>query len=242
MSTDGGSQSCRHRFARPSGRSSGDRTGVVGFARQRPPVARQKATSLTVTNKGERETAIQIRGLRLEPEGWRRRLSTDGHEPGGAESADCQDSSGASQVVRLILRQLPEGREATYRILIDQIPPRLRRGWCMLCCACPFRLCHAGDPLLADVQFHLERKDGQIIWWGSTPAIFMIHPRYRADGQRGRKLKPESSASPYILSGVTRRWRIARRIPSRCQAKTLQLTAHANAGAIEEQVRFVQAQ
>ena len=57
----------------------------------------------------------------------------------------------------------------------------------------------------------------------------------------GRKLKPDPSSSPYVLSGATRRWHIAAQDSLPLTSETLQLTAHADAGAIDQQVRFAPA-
>jgi fimbrial chaperone protein len=95
----------------------------------------------------------------------------------------------------------------------------------------------------ADVQFHLERNAGQIYLVGFNAGN--LHESIRdivLTTSDGRKLKPESNASPYILAGVTRRWHIAAQDSLPLSSETLQLTAQANAGAIDEQVRFVPAQ
>jgi len=55
----------------------------------------------------------------------------------------------------------------------------------------------------------------------------------------GAKLKADSGASPYALAGATRRWHIAMPGPLPLPSDTLRLTAHADGGAIEEQVRVV---
>lgn len=55
----------------------------------------------------------------------------------------------------------------------------------------------------------------------------------------GRKLKPESSSSPYVLAGATRRWHLIAQDSLSLQSETFQLTAHANADVIEQQVRVV---
>jgi P pilus assembly chaperone PapD len=88
----------------------------------------QRATTLTVTNQGNRETAIQVRAY-----AW--------SQPDGDDQLTTSDSvvvspplasiaPGATQVVRLILRLPPSSadREATYRILVDQIPPAAEPG------------------------------------------------------------------------------------------------------------------
>jgi fimbrial chaperone protein len=95
----------------------------------------------------------------------------------------------------------------------------------------------------ADVQFHLERNAGQIYLVAFNAGN--LHERIRdivLTASDGRKLKPDSNTSPYILAGATRRWHIAAQDSLPLSSETLQLTTHAIAGAIEEQVRFVPAQ
>src|SRR5271170_5381458 len=70
----------------------------------------QKASSLTVTNKGTSETAIQIRAF-----AWTQTVSDDQLTESDAVVLSpplATIAPGASQVVRLILRQVPQGREA----------------------------------------------------------------------------------------------------------------------------------
>jgi fimbrial chaperone protein len=204
----------------------------------------QKATSLTVTNKGESETAIQIRAYAWSQKDGDGDFQLTATNMVVLSPPIARMAPGANQVVRLILRQLPEGREATYRILIDQIPPPAEPGvvHVVLRLSIPI-FAQPAIRSFADVQFHLERKDGQIYLVAINAGN--LHETIRdivLTASDGRKLKPESNASPYILSGVTRRWRITAQDSLPLPSETLQLTAHANAGAIEEQVRFVPAQ
>jgi len=204
----------------------------------------QKATSLTVTNKGESETAIQIRVYAWSQKDGDGEFQLTATNRVVLSPPIARMAPGASQVVRIILRQLPEGREATYRILIDQIPPPAEPGvvHVVLRMSIPI-FAQPAIRSFADVQFHLERKDGQIYLVGFNAGN--LHETIRdivLTASDGRKLKPESNASPYILDGVTRRWLVAAQGPLPLPSETLQLTAHANAGAIEEQVRFVPAQ
>jgi fimbrial chaperone protein len=201
----------------------------------------QKATSLTVTNQGTSETAVQIRAY-----DWNQK---DGEDQLTA-SKDvvlspplARIAPGATQVVRLILRQTPESREATYRILIDQIPPPAEPGVVHM-------VLRLSIPIFArptirafpDAQFHLERAAGQLYLVALNAGI--LHEAIRdivLTTQDGRKLKPEPGASPYILAGSTRRWRIAPQDSVTLQGDTLQLTAKADAGPIDQQVRLVAA-
>ncbi len=201
----------------------------------------QKATSLTVTNQGNRETAIQIRAY-----AWSQKDNADQLTDSGDVVVSpplVKIAPGVNQVVRLVLRQLPEGRETTYRILIDQIPPPAEPGVVHM-------VLRLSIPIFAkpmtrafpDVQFHLERDAGQLYLVALNAGL--VHETIRdivLSTNDGRKLKPDSSSSPYVLSGATRRWHIAAQDSLPLTSETLQLTAHADAGAIDQQVRFAPA-
>lgn len=201
----------------------------------------QKATSLTVINQGNSETAIQIR-----PYAWSQQDNDDKLTASDAVVVSpplVRIAPGANQVIRLILRDAPQGREATYRILIDQIPPPAEPGivHMVLRLSIPI-FAKPTVKAFADVQFHLERDGGQIYLVASNPGL--LHEAIRnieLKTSDGRKLKPGSSASPYVLSGVTRRWQIAAQDSLPLTSETLQLTAQSDAGAIDQQVRFVPA-
>ena len=201
----------------------------------------QKASSLTVTNKGTSETAIQIRAF-----AW---AQTDGDdqltESDGVVLSPplATIAPGASQVVRMILRQLPQGRETTYRILIDQIPPPAEPGTVHMVLRMSIPI-FAEPPTRAvpHVQFHLQVDSGKLVLVAMNDGL--SHEVIRdvvLTTSDGRKLKGESDASPYILAGVTRRWTVAAKGPLPLRGETLQLTAHTDAGVIEQQVGFVTA-
>ncbi len=198
----------------------------------------QKATSLTVTNMGTRETAIQIRAFV-----WSQRNGDDQLADSDAVALSppfAQIDPKASQVIRLILRQPPQGREATYRILIDQIPPPAEPGIVHMVLRLSIPI-FAEPPARAvpHVRFHLEIDSGKLVLVGINDGLRheAIHDIVLSTSD-GRKFKEESGASPYILAGVTRRWPIAAQGPLPLSSETLQLTAHSDAGVIEQQVGF----
>ncbi|MFZ1086632.1 MAG: fimbria/pilus periplasmic chaperone [Terracidiphilus sp.] len=201
----------------------------------------QRATSLTVNNMGATETAIQIRAY-----AWSQKDGEDQLTPSDLVVLSpplAKIAPGASQVVRLILRQLPENSEATYRILIDQIPPPSEAGvvHVVLRLSIPIFV-QPSIRSFSDVQFHLERDAGQIYLDATNKGN--LHDTVRdieLSTSDGHKLKPESGGSPYLLPGASRRWRIAAQDSLPSQSETLQLTAHLTAGAIDQQVRFVPA-
>ena len=201
----------------------------------------QRATSLTVTNMGTGETAIQIRAYAWSQKNGDEQLTdTDAVvlSPPLATIAP-----GASQVIRLILRQLPQGHEVTYRVLIDQIPPPAEPGivHMVLRLSIPI-FAQPATRALPHVQFHLEIAAGKLVLVGVNDGL--SHEVIRdivLSTRDGRKLKEESSASPYILAGATRRWPIAAQGPLPPPSETLQLIARSDAGAVEQQVGFVPA-
>jgi fimbrial chaperone protein len=201
----------------------------------------QKATSVTVTNEGTSETAIQIRAY-----AWSQKDGEDHLTDSDAVVLSppiARMAPGASQVIRLVLRQPPQGREATYRILIDQIPPPAEPGvvHMVLRLSIPIFVLPA-TRAVPHVQFHIETDAGKLFLVGVNDGL--SHEVVRdvvLSTSDGRKLKEETSATPYILAGVTKRWPIAVQGPLPMPSETLQLTAHSDAGAIEQQVRFVTA-
>jgi fimbrial chaperone protein len=202
----------------------------------------QRATSLTVTNQGKSETAIQIRAFAWNQPDGNDKLTASNEVVASPPIATI--APGATQVVRLILRQSPQGREATYRILVDQIPPPAEPGvvHIVLRLSIPIFV-QPAVKAFPDVQFHLEINAGQLYLVGFNAGN--LHESIRdivLSTSDGRKLNEDPNAYPYILAGATRRWHIAVQGPLPLSSDTLQLTAHANAGAIKEQVRFVQAQ
>jgi fimbrial chaperone protein len=199
----------------------------------------QKAATMTVTNRGTSETAIQIR-----PYAWNQADGNDQLEATHKLEVSPPIASiapGASQLVRLILRDVPGDREVTYRVLLDQLPSTSEVGVVQVV----FRL---SIPVFSQpanrghrqLQFHIERESGQLYLVGRNDGLCHEAIRdialYTADGTR---LAPDNGASPYILPGATRRWRIV--VPSSMSLPndTLKFTARDDSGAIAEQVRVV---
>ena len=199
----------------------------------------QSATSLTVTNQGTSDTAIQIRSY-----AWSQKDGEDQIESSDALAISppiAKIAKGASQVVRLILLHEPQGHEATYRIWVDQIPPPTEPGIVNI-------VLRLSIPIFAEpttrvaphVQFHIESDAGQIYLVG-------INDGLRHDALRdielytdiGTKLTTDPGVSPYILAGSRRRWRIAMNGSQLLPNETLRLTTRGESGFIEEHVSFV---
>jgi fimbrial chaperone protein len=199
----------------------------------------QMATTLTVINRGDSETAVQVRAY-----AW--------NQPDGDDQLTASDTvlvsppltsiaPGAAQVVRLVLRRAPQGREATYRIVLDQIPPPALPGKVRVVLRMSIPIfAHSATRAVPHVYFHIERNAGKSFLValndGDRHEVIREIVLWTSDGH---KLKTESSASPYILAGVTRRWPIGAQGLLPLPGETLRLTAHADSGAIEQQVHVV---
>lgn len=197
------------------------------------------ATTLTVINKGERETSIQVRAFAWsQPEGRDQLIGSDELL---ASPPLAIIAAGATQVVRLVLRQPPQDHEVTYRILLDQIPSPADPGTVGI----TFRM---SIPIFAQpptriaphMQFHVERdgKEAYLVAMNDGSSHEMIRAIAVATLE-GEEFKIEANVSPYVLAGVTRRWRILNsdKLPS--SAEILRLTARATTGAIDLSVPIV---
>jgi fimbrial chaperone protein len=197
----------------------------------------QNTATVTVTNRGDKEAAIQIR-----PYVW--------NQPDGNDQLDATQTlvisppiasipAGATQLVRLLLKQPAADKEVTYRILLDQLPPPAETGVVHVV----FRLSIPIFSLPAKqaiprLQFHVEREAGELYLVARNDGI--RHDAIREivlSTASGSKLKADPGVSPYILAGATRRWHIAASGFQPPPDDQLKLTARADAGAIEQQVR-----
>jgi fimbrial chaperone protein len=197
----------------------------------------QRAATLTVTNQGTSAAAIQIRGF-----AWGQKDGDDEltHSDALVVSPPLASiAPGASRVVRIMLRQAPVTQEATYRILVDQIPAAAEPGIVRIVVRLSIPVfALPATRALPHVQFHLEYKDGKVFLVGVNDGLrHEVIREIVLSTSDGRKLKEDSGALPYILAGSTRRWAMVANGPLPLQDETLHLTARSEAGAIEEQVR-----
>jgi fimbrial chaperone protein len=138
-----------------------------------------------------------------------------------------------------MLRQAPVTQEATYRILVDQIPAAAEPGIVRIVVRLSIPVfALPATRALPHVQFHLEYKDGKVFLVGVNDGLrHEVIREIVLSTSDGRKLKEDSGALPYILAGSTRRWAMVANGPLPVPDETLHLTAHSEAGAIEQQVR-----
>ena len=197
--------------------------------------AGERARTLTIQNHTDREATFQVR-----PFAW--------SQAGGTDQLDATDgllvsppigtlAPGSSQVVRLVLRKPADGREVSYRILLDQIPSQPAPGQVgfILRLSIPVFVEPAGR-IAPQLRWAVE-SDGQgaslVANNDGSRRQVVRDMRLVADG---RVLQLEPNVSPYVLAGSVRRWRILGQGPGPSASGTLRLTAHAETGEIDQAV------
>jgi fimbrial chaperone protein len=196
----------------------------------------QRTATLSVTNSGIKPTSIQVRAY-----DWSQKDDQDQLTASNVVVVSpplVTIAPAGTQVVRLILRQPPEGSEATYRIVLDQIPGPGEPGvvQMVLRFSIPVFVMPA-TKAAPQVQLHLEREGEKLFLVGVNTG--QSHESLRdivVTASDGRKLNAVPRVSPYLLAGVTRRWEIDAQGYTPQPGESLKLTAHGVAGAIDEQV------
>ncbi|MGD0346947.1 MAG: fimbria/pilus periplasmic chaperone [Terracidiphilus sp.] len=196
----------------------------------------QKAATLTVTNSSSKSTSIQVRVF-----DWGQKDNEDQLTPSNIVVASpplVTIEAGASQVVRLILRQSAAGREATYRIVLDQIPGPGEPGVVQMVLRLSIPIfAMPATKAVPKVQFHLERDGDKLFLVGVN--IGLSHEALRnivVTAANGHKMSAASNVSPYVLAGVSRRWELDAQGYAPQPGETLKLSADGTTGAINEQI------
>ena len=196
----------------------------------------QRAASLSLKNSGDKPTSIQVRAY-----DWSQKDDAD----------QLTDSKivvvspplitippGSTQVVRLILRQPPVGNEATYRILLDQIPGPGEPGvvQMVLRISIPVFAAPATKAVPQD-EFHLVREGEKLFLVGvnTGKSHDTVHDIVLTASD-GRKFTLKTKVSPYLLAGATRRWELDTQGHAPQPGESLKLTAHGIASAIDVQL------
>lgn len=199
----------------------------------------QRAATLTVVNAGAVDTAVQIRAFGWDQENGVDKLSESNDIVASPPIATI--APGASQVVRLVLRRPPNGKEATYRILLNQIPAAATPGKVQIVFSMSIPIfAQPATRAAAHLQIHMEENDGRTYLVAFNDGLrHEVLRNIALSTADGRKLTTEANASPYILAGSTRRWSVVAQGPLPASTETLQLNAHTDAGAFEQQVHVV---
>lgn len=196
----------------------------------------QKAATLSVTNSGDKPTSIQVRAYDWNQENDEDRLTASSVVVASPPLVTIPP--GSAQIIRLILRQSPQGKEATYRIILDQIPGPTQPGVVQMVLRLSIPIFAMPEAKAAPrAQFHVEHNGEKLFLVGVN--IGQSHEAVRnivVTTNDGRKFSTDPKVSPYLLAGVTRRWELDAKGYAPPPGETLKLSAHGVAGAIEEQV------
>lgn len=197
----------------------------------------QMATVINLGNQGNREISFQIRAFT-----WQQTATDDPLSP--TEELFVSPplgtiAPGATQVARLVLRQAPREREATYRILVDELPPPAEAGSVRVA----IRL---SIPVFAEPANRVAPR----VTWRVTVQGTQGRLAATNDGTRhltvrnialhsadGRTLQVEGKLPPHVLAGGARQWPISTHGPLPGPGSVLRLTADTDIGTVDEQVR-----
>jgi fimbrial chaperone protein len=196
----------------------------------------QTATTLTIINNDDAATSFQIRAFK-----WTQ--DSNGQDQLQPTTALLVSPplgtipAGATQTVRMVLSQLPNSHEDTYRILIDQLPPPGSPNVVQVVLRFSIPVFASPEIRVApDIQWQVSEKDGQaflIATNNGTSHETVWHIKL-SDGNAGSYALSEST-SPYILRGSSHYWRIISIPPS--IGATLRLTATTDTGDITEVIK-----
>ncbi len=198
----------------------------------------QMAVALTVINQGATPTTIQIRTF-----AWSQSAAGDQDVLTATDAVQSSPpiatiAPATAQVVRLVLRRPVEGKEQTYRILLDQIPSAAKPGEVQVALRMSIPVfAEPAQSAVAHVQYRVERGAAGTYLVASNDGD--RHEALRdlvVKTSDGRVIRIESNASPYILVGATRRWRVLDPTGLSAKGEMVNLIATAEAGPIDQQV------
>ena len=166
----------------------------------------QSVATLTLINDDVVDTAIQVRVF-----AWTQDDKTEQLVPTDDVMISPPLATIAprtAQIVRLALRRPPQGAEASFRILVDQIPPPAAPGTVRMALRLSIPVfAEPGTRIAARLKYHVETKGDES--WLVAVNTGTRHEKLReirliaADG---RSIVPAANQSPYVLPGAERRW------------------------------------
>jgi fimbrial chaperone protein len=129
----------------------------------------------------------------------------------------------------------------SYRILLDQIPPAATPGTVRVALRLSIPIfAEPASHVAAHVQFHIERDAVQAYLVAINDGGH--HEKIRDIAlatSDGSALRTEASASPYVLAGATRRWRIVAQDRLPVPGGIVHLSARTDTGVIDQPVAVV---
>jgi fimbrial chaperone protein len=198
--------------------------------------AGQMATTLTATNKGARGVSVQIRPFQWEQSGNTDHLTPTDQLAVGPPITEL--GAGDTQTFRLVLRRPATGTEASYRILLDEIPPPPEPGTVRVALRLSIPVFAEPEARVAPSLTWRIVSDGngnaELIGVNrGTRHLRIVNPMLAL--QQGTSLRVVPNQNPYVLPAAERSWRIeggARLKPG----LTVRLTATTEQEAVDASV------
>ena len=203
----------------------------------------EQATLLKLTNRGSTETSIQLRAF-----AWSQDESgQDQLEPTDLIAVSppiATVPAAGAQTIRLLLRRTPTAREATYRILVDQIPSvnQTEQIRVALRLSLPVFAQPEGRSSAEPLRYELERVGDALDLVATNPGVrHDMLSDIQLKISSGATLSPGTGGSPYILARSTRRWRLTTRSPLPHPGQAVRLVATARHEGLIDQMLTVSA-
>ena len=168
----------------------------------------QQAAVLTVSNEAAVKAMFQVR-----PFAWTSGDNADQLAPTELLAVSppfAEVEAGQTQTIRLVLRRPADGREASFRVLIDELPPPRPAGTVKIA----LRL---SIPVFAAPAERAEARISGRISVGGGGAELMLENRgarhtrvlhASIESDTGMIFPVQTVPSPYLLAGAQRRWPI----------------------------------
>jgi fimbrial chaperone protein len=197
--------------------------------------AGQQAAVLTVENHGDADISFQVRAFAWsEREG---RMQLDPTQDVLVSPPLGSILPAGTQAIRVILRRRPTDREATYRILLDQIPPPAKAGAVRIAMRQSMPI-FAQPPTRATphIVWRIERESDKyyLVATNDGTRHETVHDIVLTTST-GASVAVETRTLPYVLGGAFKRWRIDLP-PGSALGASLHMVAQSDGGPIDVSV------
>lgn len=199
----------------------------------------ETTATLTIINEGDSDASVQIRAMAWSQPAGVDHLAASGDVMISPPLATIAPR--AAQVVRVLLGRAPVGHEGSYRILVDQVPPKAVPGTVRIALRLSIPVFAQPRTRIAERLSYRVERQGEQAWLvatntGTRHAALRNIELTTSDG---RLLKTDAGVSPYILPGATHRWTIVPQAPLPAAGTSVMMTAGNHAVDVRQAVTVV---
>lgn len=192
--------------------------------------AARPALSMTVTNRGDAPTTLQVRGF-----AWDQDAGEDRLQPAPeiiVSPPIFTLAPGQSQVLRALVQVPASVRERSYRLLLDELPPDTDRSAVRMALRLSVPVfVKPPESAPAKLDWALA-ADGRGIRVGNLGGSRERVHRLELVTADGRRVAA-SASGPYVLAGAERRWTLDEDARTLKAGEVVRLSALTDAGRIE---------